>query len=140
MQHAVGCMAGHHRNHTGVVVSNLITQTVAQNCYLRHTLFHWKQQLRMHADVSYIGSHHGQVSTYALFTILYNHLNELNASADISIFEMNARRLVMRYLQFVPRMVRTPDLLSPTINLTSGSFLAKRMAAALENIPALGRQ
>ena len=95
----------------------------------------WESSIK--TDVSYVGPNHGQVSTYALFTILFNNLLVLNDTNDANLFESKARQLVTVQLQYLPKMIRTPDLLSQSVNLTSGSFLAKRMALALEQIPHL---
>ena len=102
---------------------------------LRLTLLHWKQHMRMHIAVQYIGPNNGQISMYALFTILLSHIKSLLSTPDARTFEEKARQITIAYLNLLPRNVRTPDMLSETSNLTSRSFMGKDMARALAELP-----
>jgi hypothetical protein len=125
------------RNVSGMRVSTFMLRALNDNPSLRLTLLYWKQRLRSsHQTTQYIGPNTGQVSTYALFTILLSCLKELQCGgACIKTFEERARRFAVAYLTMVPKMVRTPDRICETANLTSRSYLAAGLARELENIP-----
>ena len=124
-----------HNNRAGVAVSELMWRTLATNPYLLLTLLHWKAQLRAHTDM--LGPNHGQVSMYAVFTMLLRYLPELSRAATLGEYELSARHVVTVHLGMVPRIVRTSDTLAENINLTARSFLAPDMARYLLNIPTL---
>jgi hypothetical protein len=108
------------------------------NPSLRLTLLHWKQCMRTQAGTQYLGPNAGQVSTYALFTILLSYMKELQTGVvTIQDFEDRARRFVVAYLSMVPKRVHTTDMISATSNLTSRSYLAAEMAQELVKMPGM---
>lgn len=84
------------------------------------TLLHWKYHL--HA-AELLGPNSGQISTYALFAIMLNYIDDLVAES-LPSYEQHARRLTVAYLGMVPHVLRTEDPLCPGHNLTSRAYLS----------------
>ena len=125
-------------NIPGVRVSEFMMRALNDNPSLRLTLLHWKQCMRTQAGTQYLGPNAGQVSTYALFTILLSYMKELQTGVvTIQDFEDRARRFVVAYLSMVPKRVHTTDMISATSNLTSRSYLAAEMAQELVKMPGM---
>ena len=125
-----------YHNVAGLRVSQLMTQTLHEFPFLRLTLLYWKEQLRKRRDVQYMGPNTGQISTYALFTVLCSHLKILMASTDLASFEQRARQVAVSHLLVISRSGETVDPIM-AVNLTSRSFLAEGMAHALAGLPAI---
>lgn len=93
--------------------------------------------MRSNSD-NLLGPNHGQISTYTLFVILWGRMEELQyAQGDLSMYENCARELVMKHLEMVPRVLRTPDPLSVGHNLTGRTYLAPEIGRVLRGIPKL---
>jgi hypothetical protein len=123
-------------NVPGIRASQFMMCTLNNIPNLRLTLLHWKQHIRALEGTQYIGPNAGQVSTYALFTILLSYINELQPGMmALQDFEERARKFAVSYLSMVPKMVRTIDRMYETSNLTSRSFLASELARELQAIP-----
>ena len=113
-------------------------RTLAGHPNLRLTLLHWKAHLRDCASKLWLGPNAGQVSTYALFTILYRNGGcELDNLASPSAYEAAARLMACSVLRLVPRVARTPDPLADHINLTAQSYHAADIVRALGSMPPL---
>jgi hypothetical protein len=126
-----------YNNRAAIQVSELMWRVLALHPYLRLTLLHWKTHLRTHTT-ELVGPNSGQVSTYALFTIVLGGLSDLHATCStLRLFEASARQLVVRHLAMVPRFVRTPDALTEHINLTARSFLAPELTKQLATLVTL---
>ena len=124
-----------YHNVAGVEVSQVMTRTLSEFPSLRLTLFHWKEQLRQCRDMQFLGPNNGQVSTYALFTVLCAHIQTLMASTDLKSFEERARLVAVAHLLMVPHHQQTADMMMlEHVNLTSRSYLAPGMARALATL------
>lgn len=119
-------------NHAGVETSNLLAQGLMANPLLRLILMIYKERLRKHTQL--LGSNVGQVSTYAMFNILLSHVPRLGLKKSIEELEQEVRMVLINYLRYVPRLLRTKDPLNPEIDLTARSYKAQELAKFLSNM------
>lgn len=120
-------------NSQGVVASTFMWYVLAVRPLMRLTLLYWKTYLRR--NTALLGPNAGQVSAYALFTIVYQNAYQLQADGldnDFGKYERTARDYVVAHLQ---GRSHTPDLLAGHINLTGQAFTAPEMAEVLGALP-----
>lgn len=76
-----------YNNVLGVQVSKFMLHTLIDIPFLRLTLLYWKHHLRTGQPTPCMGPNTGQVSTYAIFTILYSLAHDMRFVFSITAFE-----------------------------------------------------
>lgn len=123
-----------YRHPSAIAVSDFMACTMATNTYMRLTLLHWKAHLRQNSR-PLLGANVGQVSTYALFTILLLNANRLVSASSLLEYEKRARELVCITMHLLPGIARTPDMLHNRVDLTAHAHHAPAVARALAAAP-----
>ena len=123
-------------NAAGLRASCGMQEVLSTNVLLRTTMYRWKEHLRRHTE--FLGPNLGQVSVYALFTLLQYYAPVLAAHQSVSTFEHCARCLVAAHLCVAPHSPQIFD--ADGVNLTPKSYLAHRLGMELMNLSQLSSE
>lgn len=120
-------------NSAGIAVSNAMFRVLATNPMLRMVMMTYKMLLRTQTNL--LGPNAGQVSTYAILTIIVHRLAKRSlSSSDYREFEKRVRQEIIEHLQSAPRLPYTCDLLNKDLNLTAQSYRARELVQYLQQM------